>query len=250
MALATIAAYWIVEHPDRARYEDISAAYGQFKEPQGVETLLALLLAMDMVASSESMQFIQDVYKNTSSYMIAKKAKEGLMAANMIPPARIDPKIDLFVPEHLIFQKDSILATIETSKGEILIELYPEVAPLTVSNFIQLAEKGYYNNILFHRVLPDFVIQAGDPRGDGWGGPGYAIPCEYNEKSFNRGTIGIATAGKDTGGSQFFICHSEQSHLNRKYTVFGNVLNGMDVVDQIEIDDKIVKIVIQNERIL
>jgi len=245
MALATIAAYWIVEHPDRARYEDISAAYAQFNEPQGVETLLALLMAMDYVASSESLQFIKDVYKNTSSYMIAKMTKESLIAAKEIPPARIDPQIDLFVSDNLILQKEPIKATIETNKGEILIELYPEVAPATVSNFIQLTEKGYYNNIFFHRVLPDFVVQGGDPRGDGMGGPGYTIPCEYNEKSFKRGTIGIATAGKDTGGSQFFICHSEQSHLNRKYTLFGNVLNGMDVVDRIEIDDKIIKIIIQ-----
>lgn len=245
MALATIAAQWIIAHPDWARYDDLSAAYAQFTEPQGVETMLALLHAMDLVASNESTQFIQEVYINTSSFMIAKQAKESLRNANVTLPSRTDPPINLFVPEHLIFQKEAINATIETKKGEILIELLPDVAPATVSNFIHLTEKRYYNNLLFHRVLPDFVIQGGDPRGDGWGGPGYAIPCEYNEKPFERGTIGIATAGKDTGGSQFFICHSEQPHLNRRYTVFGKVLNGMDVVDKIEIDDKIIQIVIQ-----
>ena len=245
MALATIAAQWIIAHPDWARYDDLSAAYAQFTEPQGVEIMLALLHAMDLVASNESTQFIQEVYKNTSSFMIAKQTKESLRNANVRFTSRTDPPINLFVPEHLILQKEAINATIETNKGEILIELLPDVAPATVSNFIYLTEKGYYNNLLFHRVLPDFVIQSGDPRGDGLGGPGYAIPCEYDEKPFERGTIGIATAGKDTGGSQFFICHSEQPHLNRRYTVFGKVLNGMDVVDKIEIDDKIIQIIIQ-----
>ena len=125
------------------------------------------------------------------------------------------------------------------------MELWPDAAPLTVTNFITLAQKGYYNNLSFHRVVSDFVIQGGDPRGDGWGGPGYRIPCEYNEFPFLRGSVGMATAGKDTGGSQFFICHSEQPHLNGQYTLFGKIVEGMDIVDIIEIDDKITKISIQ-----
>ena len=245
MALTTIAAQSIISHPEWARYDDLSAAYNQFREPEAVETMLALLSAMDLVASNESIQFIEDVYKNTSSFMIAKKTQESLKNATMTLPSRTEPPINLFVPEPLILQDETIKATIETNKGKILIELLPEVAPATVSNFLDLTNKGYYNNLLFHRVVPDFVIQGGDPRGDGWGGPGYALPCEYDEIPFKRGTIGIATSGKDTGGSQFFICHSEQPHLNRRYTVFGNVLNGMDVVDKIEIDDKITQIVIE-----
>jgi cyclophilin family peptidyl-prolyl cis-trans isomerase len=200
---------------------------------------------MDLVASNKSIQFIQEVYKNTSSFMISKKTRESLKNANVSIPSKTELPINLFVPESLILEEDTIKATIETNKGNILIEFLPEVAPATVSNFIDLTNKGYYNSLLFHRVVPDFVIQGGDPRGDGWGGPGYSIPCEYNEIPFERGTIGIATSGKDTGGSQLFICHSEQPHLNGRYTVFGKVLNGMDVVDKIEIDDKITQIIIE-----
>jgi len=156
----------------------------------------------------------------------------------------LDLQPKLFVPDVLLIQNNTVEATIETEKGKILIHLLPGVAPLTVSNFIYLAEKGFYNNLTFHRVVSDFVVQAGDPRGDGWGGPNYAIPCEYNQRPFKRGTIGMATAGKDTGSSQFFICHSEQPHLSRRYTVFGEVISGMDVVDKIEIDDKIQQILI------
>ncbi len=245
MALTTIAAQAILSKPDWARFDDLSAAYAQFSEPQGVETMLALLYAMDLVASEESKNFIENIYMNTSSFMIAQKTQESLSKTNITHLSRVEPPVNLHIPEQLFLQKETINATIETNKGKIYIELFPDVAPATVSNFIELLKKGYYNNILFHRVLPDFVIQSGDPRGDGWGGPGYAIPCEYNEIPFERGTIGMATSGKDTGGGQFFICHSEQPHLNRRYTVFGNVLTGMDVVDIIEIDDKIIKITIQ-----
>jgi cyclophilin family peptidyl-prolyl cis-trans isomerase len=246
MALATVAAQWIITHQDFARFDDLSTAYAHFAEPQGVETLLALLHAMDFVSSEESIQFLQETYKNTSSIVIANKIKDSLKNTNASIPSRADPQIDLFVPEERIYQKEVVNVTIETTKGNIMIELLPDIAPATVSNFVYLVKKGYYNNILFHRVVPDFVVQCGDPRGDGWGGPGYAIPCEYNELPFERGTIGMATAGKDTGGSQFFICHSGQPHLNRRYTVFAKVLEGMEIVDQIEIDDKIIQIVIQN----
>jgi cyclophilin family peptidyl-prolyl cis-trans isomerase/HEAT repeat protein len=246
MALTSIAAQWIVSHPDFARFDDLSAAYAKFNEPEGVETLMAILQTIPLVASEESNRFLQEVYRNTRSFMIAKQAKESLLNAKQTIPPRAELKVDLFVPEEKIFQIEPIQVTLETSKGNILLELLPEIAPATVSNFVYLAKRGYYNNILFHRVVPDFVVQCGDPRGDGWGGPGYAIPCEYNDLPFKRGTIGMATSGKDTGGSQFFICHSDQPHLNRRYTAFAVVLDGMDIVDNIEIEDKIIKIVIQN----
>jgi len=246
MAQATVAAQWIVAHPEFAKFDDLSAAYAKFSEPQDVETLLALLQAMRFVASEESNQFFQEVYKNTNSYMIAKETREILSNANIDIPARPDPQFELFVPEEWEFQKDSLFVTLETSKGNVVLELYPDIAPATVSNFLHLAKKNYYNNLLFHRVVADFVVQCGDPRGDGWGGPGYVIPCEYSELPFERGTIGMATSGKDTGGSQFFICHSDQPHLDRRYTVFGKVRDGMENLDLIDIEDKIIQIIIQN----
>ncbi|MEW6050699.1 MAG: peptidylprolyl isomerase [Candidatus Zixiibacteriota bacterium] len=136
-------------------------------------------------------------------------------------------------------------ATIITSKGPIELELLFDVTPLTVLNFMSLAKTGFYNGLIFHRVVPGFVIQGGDPRGDGWGGPDYYIRDEYSEHPYERGTVGIATSGKDTGGSQFFITVAPQPHLNARYTVFGEVLTGMDIADQIVPGDTIQKIIIR-----
>jgi len=133
-------------------------------------------------------------------------------------------------------------ATILTDKGEIDLELYFDIAPLTVGNFIKLAGSGFYDNLTFHRVIPAFVVQGGDPRGDGWGGPGYNIRCEYSDMPFKRGTIGIAHSGKDSGGSQFFITLTPQPHLESKYTIFGRVTSGMDAVDKIVRGDTILTI--------
>jgi cyclophilin family peptidyl-prolyl cis-trans isomerase len=124
------------------------------------------------------------------------------------------------------------------------MELYFDIAPLTVINFIDLAKDEYYNGIIFHRVIPNFVAQAGDPEGTGWGGPGYEIRCEYSSETYRRGTVGIATSGKDTGGSQFFITHTPLPHLDGRYTVMGQVLSGMDVVDQIVKGDTIKEVLI------
>ncbi len=138
-------------------------------------------------------------------------------------------------------------AVITTNRGEIEIELLHLEAPRTVQNFVQLAEKGFYDGIRFHRVGPNFVAQAGCPIGNGWGGPGYAIRCEYSPIPFERGTVGMAHAGKDTGGSQFFVAHSRQPHLDGRYTVIGRVIRGMDVVDSIEIEDVIQKVKIKKK---
>ncbi len=107
-------------------------------------------------------------------------------------------------------------------------------APLTVENFVTLARKGFFDGLSIHRVVPDFVVQDGDPRGDGEGGPGYTVRDELNERPYLRGTIGMALDWADTGGSQFFITHSPQPHLDAKYTVFGRVIAGMEFLDQIQ----------------
>jgi cyclophilin family peptidyl-prolyl cis-trans isomerase/HEAT repeat protein len=137
-----------------------------------------------------------------------------------------------------------VTATLVTSKGSFVIEFLPEDAPLTVDNFVQLARKGYFNGITFHRVVPNFVIQGGDPRGDGNGGPGYSIRCEINEVPYERAAVGMALSGKDTGGSQWFVTHSPQPHLDGGYTVFGRVIRGMEVVDKIARGDTIQRVVV------
>ena len=136
-------------------------------------------------------------------------------------------------------------AIIETDKGNIVLELFENDAPNTVANFVKLINKGYYNGLKFHRVIPNFMIQGGCPVGNGTGGPGYAIKCEINPKKHLTGTLSMAHAGKDTGGSQFFITHSPQPHLDGVHTVFGQVIEGMDVVNAIRQGDvmKQVKVV-------
>jgi peptidyl-prolyl cis-trans isomerase B (cyclophilin B) len=139
-------------------------------------------------------------------------------------------------------------ATITTNKGIMVAELYDKETPITVANFVKLAKEGYYNGLNWHRVLPDFVIQGGCPDGTGAGGPGYTIKCEVNaEKQYHdRGVLSMAHAGRDTGGSQFFVCHSRTntSHLDGNHTCFGKVIEGVDVVDDIRVGDKIESIVI------
>lgn len=142
-------------------------------------------------------------------------------------------------------------AIISTEKGDMKVEFYENDAPNTVKNFVDLAEKGFYNGLTFHRVIPDFVIQGGCPNGTGAGGPGYSIKCELDggNQYHDRGVLSMAHAGRDTGGSQFFICHSRNntSHLDRRHTCFGKVVEGLDVIDSIRQGDKIIKIDIITE---
>jgi cyclophilin family peptidyl-prolyl cis-trans isomerase len=140
-----------------------------------------------------------------------------------------------------------VTATVVTSRGSFTIQFQPDNAPLTIDNFVQLAKRGYFNGQTIPRVVPNFVIQAGDPRGDQNGGPGYTIRCEINPVLFERAAVGMALSGKDTGGSQWFVTHSPQPHLDGGYTVFGQVIRGMDVVDNISRGD-VIRRVIVNER--
>jgi peptidyl-prolyl cis-trans isomerase B (cyclophilin B) len=139
-------------------------------------------------------------------------------------------------------------AEIHTSKGVMVAELFEKDAPGTVDNFVKLSQKGFYDGLKFHRVIPDFVIQGGCPDGTGMGGPGYNIPCELNgdNQYHDRGVLSMAHAGRNTGGSQFFICHNRENtqHLDRNHTVFGKVTEGIDVIEQIRAGDLIEKIVI------
>jgi cyclophilin family peptidyl-prolyl cis-trans isomerase len=139
----------------------------------------------------------------------------------------------------------SVRAVVTTTKGSFTIGLLPDAAPLTVDNFVQLAQRDYFRNVTIHRVVPNFVIQDGDPRGDGNGGPGYQIRCEINQVLYDRAAVGMALSGKDTGGSQWFVTHSPQPHLDGGYTVFGQVITGMDVVDKVVRGDVIQSITIK-----
>lgn len=138
-----------------------------------------------------------------------------------------------------------------TDKGTMLIEFYENDAPIAVANFIKLSKSGYYDGVTFHRVIPNFVVQGGDPTGTGGGGPGYEIPCELTGENqyHDRGVLSMAHRGRNTGGSQFFICHNRQGtkHLDRNHTCFGKVVDGLDVIDAIRAGDVIQKINIIEE---
>jgi peptidyl-prolyl cis-trans isomerase B (cyclophilin B) len=138
------------------------------------------------------------------------------------------------------------MITIQTSKGVMQAELYDEDAPGTVANFKKLIMAGFYNGLLFHRVIPDFVVQGGCPNGTGAGGPGYTIACELSGKQqfHDKGVLSMAHRGPNTGGSQFFIClnRSNTQHLDRKHTCFGKLTDGLDVLDRITQGDQIVAI--------
>jgi peptidyl-prolyl cis-trans isomerase B (cyclophilin B) len=133
-----------------------------------------------------------------------------------------------------------------TDRGTMIIEFYEQDAPIAVNNFVTLAKKGFYDGLIFHRVIPNFMIQGGDPEGTGGGGPGYTIPCELtgNNQYHDKGVLSMAHRGRNTGGSQFFICHnrSNTQHLDRNHTCFGKVVEGLDIVDEIRQGDKIQKI--------
>lgn len=152
---------------------------------------------------------------------------------------RVERPVNLAKPVEV--PKDAIL-TVKTEKGDFDIKLFTQDAPLTSANLWTLAKSKFFKNVTFHRIVPDFVAQGGDPRGDGEGGPGYTIRCEINHRPYLRGTVGMALGGKDTGGSQFFVMLAAHPHLDGKYTSFGEVVRGQEVIDTLLEGDKILEV--------
>ena len=136
-------------------------------------------------------------------------------------------------------------ATIETERGDLVLELFASDVPRTVNNFVFLAREGFYDGITFHRVIPDFMAQGGDPTGTGAGGPGYSFADEFSEHTHVTGALSMANAGPDTNGSQFFITYTPQHHLDGRHSVFGQLLEGMDVLKEIKQGDTITRITIK-----
>lgn len=164
---------------------------------------------------------------NATVRLEAAKALGKLKGTRVAAP-RVERKAGGTRPPPL---PDDASLLVRTSKGEFEVKLYTRDAPLTAINAVSLARKGFFRGLTFHRVVPDFVVQGGDPRGDGEGGPGYTIRCEVNHRPYGRGVVGMALGGKDTGGSQFFVTAAPQPHLDGRYTAFGEVTKGQEVVD-------------------
>jgi len=186
--------------------------------------------------------FSMDEFEQAKQFFAEAEAAEALDDQGRSLAGEVDQYIDLWQREQEFRAAEAEAddlprVSMETSEGEIVIELYEDQAPNTVANFVSLVEKGFYDGLAFHRVLPGFMAQGGDPLGNGTGGPGYVIACEcYDENARDhfRGTLSMAHAGKDTGGSQFFITFRPTPHLNRKHTVFGRVIEGLDVLERLQ----------------
>jgi cyclophilin family peptidyl-prolyl cis-trans isomerase/HEAT repeat protein len=232
------------EPPDAETTRSLIAALPIAMRDEMNDAALAVLDALGKQRNEDANAAIRSALESPD-YLLRLRAASLLRAAN--PNEASDERIQTVATRnHLADYRRALArrmmrvqAIVSTDKGAFTIELLPDDAPLNVDNFVELARRGFFNSIAFHRVVPNFVIQGGDPRGDGNGGPGYQIRCEINLASYDRGAVGMALSGKDTGGSQWFVTHSPQPHLDGGYTVFGRVTQGMDVVDSIARGDRI-----------
>lgn len=226
-------------------FAPLHAALTQLSSDSDAETVMALLEALAKLQGKDAAPTIAQ-YLTDSQLSVRKKAAElhARLTGQHLP---IISTLSDVLPDWTFFQRFSKnpIAIIETSKGRITVELFIQEAPFTVQNFVKLAEQHFFDGLTFHRVVSNFVIQGGDPKGDGSGGPPYSIRSEFTRRRFERGIIGMASAGKDTEGSQFFIMHSHHPHLDGRYTAFGLVKNGFETIDKIEIGDKILSVRVQ-----
>lgn len=219
-------------HPphDTEAMQEIIRTLGKLPDTRAVQPLIGLLQSLDPSVS-----------------LAAATALRALTGEDYA--RRIEPKAEpLTVDLDFTFLRslpDVVHMTLKTSRGDIAIDLSKNDAPFTTMSIVKLAtQRGFYRGLTFHRVVPNFVVQGGDPRGDGWGGPEYVLRSEFSMKAFETGTVGMASAGKDTEGSQFFITHSPQPHLDGRYTVVGRVVSGMEVVNALQVDDRIYDIAV------
>jgi cyclophilin family peptidyl-prolyl cis-trans isomerase/HEAT repeat protein len=232
------------EPPDAESGRALVAALARAMRDELNDAALATLDALGRQRGEEATAALRSAL-DSPDYLIRLRAAAVLRAANSNEGAdaslqTVAVRYHLADYRRALARRNSrVQATVATDKGAFTLELLPGDAPLNVDNFVELARRGYFNGIAFHRVVPNFVVQGGDPRGDGNGGPGYQIRCEINEVPYDRGAVGMALSGKDTGGSQWFVTHSPQPHLDGGYTVFGRVTQGMDVVDRIARGDRI-----------
>ena len=241
--------------------------------PEGVE--MALIAAYNAMYPAQEYEAVQSVFVALGK-LKAKKAIEILERHTTDPQAAVSwaanqaleqigtmekrmGRRQMLPPPAEFFEQDAVdvrlaepskvtRATLHTTKGPVVIDLFERQARETVKNFSRLAGRQFYDGLVFHRVVPGFVAQTGDPKGNGWGGPGHSIKCEVNPNRYGRGAVGMALSAKDTGGSQFFITHAAHPHLDGTYTVFGQVTEGMPVVDALAVGDRILRVELHRGR--
>jgi len=260
LAVLTTAAAALGARADRTALSGLNSAYSRLKSPADNEPMIEILRALgNIIVPLDSTVHYGSLAMTDKAASIATLTSAlgdpdrqvALAAAGSL--TRIDGKDHAAeitsvstgtfpLNIELIRNPGASRARLVTPQGEIVIEFLPGAAPNTVANFISLASRGYFNNLAFHRVVPGFVTQDGCPRGDGWGGPGYAIRCEYNDQHYDAGMVGMALSGKDTGGSQYFITHTPQPHLDGRFTIFGRVVSGLSILEDVLIGEPIERI--------
>jgi cyclophilin family peptidyl-prolyl cis-trans isomerase len=217
--------------------------YPDLVYPKDKETMKLFIREFGELKSDTAVGLLENNLK-LNDYEICKESADALKKITGKDYTFNAKKVSFFNSDNLNGLLKKQFATLKTTRGDIKIKLYPYLSPFTVLNFVKLSEKGFYNGTTFHRVIPNFVIQGGDPLNSGWGGPEYTIRSEFIPASFERGIVGMASDGKDTEGSQFFVMHSAFYHLDNAYTIFGEVVSGIENVDKIYIDDILESVVI------
>jgi cyclophilin family peptidyl-prolyl cis-trans isomerase/HEAT repeat protein len=248
---AALAAY--KPRPETGRnWELLIQAYGLMAPGTDLEAKIAVLNALEPWMSEPEVEAacrlaLKDRQRNVRLAAARLLSRSGATDIPQDPGPSETVKTTASYEIVAASRRDSMVAVLETTRGRIEIELYPHEAPITVDNFASLTRRSFYHGLSFMRVVPYFVIQGGDPRNDMEGGPGYNIRCEINMLPYERGSVGMALSGKDTGGSQFFITLSPQPHLEGGYTCFGRVISGMPAVERMTAGDRIIKAWIEND---
>ncbi len=253
-----LALHWLAEHPV-VPYEPILVALGHAWNERMLDARLAAIAALEARAEASTTERSAIVLAllemaDAPEFLLRRRVAAALQQLEgasppvgaaetpfALPAADLERKLLGIYRDILIASEAAPRVRLETTRGPVVLELRCIEAPLTCHRFLQLVGNGFYDGLRFHRVVPGFVVQAGDPRGDGWGGPGYSIRDEINPLRYERGVLGMALSGPDTGGSQFFLTLAPQPHLDGGYTAFGVVVSGMEVLDQIEQGDQIVR---------
>lgn len=252
----TQAASALGQRADREGIEPLATAWARLKSPTDVDPMVEILGALGAIVLPEDTTLVLTALTDAQRAQAIATLEAGLKdsdervaraaAAELLRLEGRDRTAEIAAtprpfPLHLerIKSPGAKGARLVTRHGDIVIEFLPGAAPNTVANFLELAGRGYFDGLNFHRVVPGFVTQDGCPRGDGWGGPGYEIRCEYNELRYDAGMVGMALSGKDTGGSQYFITHTPQPHLDGRYTIFGRVTSGLSLVEKLLVGDTI-----------